>query len=80
MSALAFEVLMDGALRLPAEERSRLASRLIESLDDEADDLSAEWQQEIEQRISAAESGQTPRIPHEEVMAGVRQLLAQQKS
>jgi len=79
-AAITFDVLMDGALRLPVEERSRLASRLIESLDDDESALSPEWQQEIERRIDAVKAGAVPRIPHEEVMSGVRQLLAQHQS
>ena len=80
MSAITFDVLMDGALRLPVEERSRMASRLIDSLDCDADGLPTAWTGELERRILEAESGQTPRIPHDEVMAGVRELLAHNRS
>ncbi|MFN0078516.1 MAG: addiction module protein [Prosthecobacter sp.] len=73
-----FDTVLQNALLLPVEDRSRIASRLIES-EDAADDaeLSPAWCAEIDRRIEAARSGASRRIPHAEVMADARHLLAQ---
>jgi putative addiction module component (TIGR02574 family) len=74
----AFETVLQSALLLPVEDRSRMAARLIESVD-AADDteLSPAWCAEIDRRIEAARSGTSHRIPHVKVMSEARQLLAQ---
>ena len=73
-----FDTVLQNALLLPVEDRSRIASRLIESVDaaDETE-LSPAWCAEIDRRIEAARSGASRRIPHAEVMADARHLLAQ---
>lgn len=73
-----FDTVLQSALLLPVEDRSRIATRLIESVD-AADDaeLSPAWCAEIDRRIEAARSGASQRIPHAEVMADARHLLAQ---
>ncbi|MDP1590519.1 MAG: addiction module protein [Prosthecobacter sp.] len=74
----AFDTVLQNALLLPVEDRSRIASRLIESVD-AADDaeLSPAWCAEIDRRIEAVRSGAIRRIPHADVMTEARQLLAQ---
>ncbi len=65
-------------MNLPLQDRSRLATRLIESLD-EADDeieISDAWRQELDRRIEAVRNGTMRTIPHEEVMDEMRALLA----
>ncbi len=70
------DMLLEDLLRLPVQERSRIASRLIESVDDDDDsDLSPAWQEEIERRIEAVRSGRSRRVPHDEVMAEMHDLV-----
>ena len=79
--AATFDTVLRDALNLPVEDRSRIASRLIESVDagDDAD-ISPAWRDEIARRIEAARNGQSLRIPHDEVMADARDLLAKSKA
>jgi putative addiction module component (TIGR02574 family) len=76
-----FNSVLEYALQLPVEDRSRMASRLIESVD-EADDVevSPAWKAEIESRMESIRQGTARLIPHEEVMAGVRRKLAAQSA
>jgi hypothetical protein len=61
----AYDVLLDQALKLTEEERGKLASRLLQSLDrDDPDDdeLSAEqwdhaWSAELDQRVREVREG-----------------------
>ena len=59
------------ALKLSAEERARLADRLITSLFDDHDVDSA-WVAEVERRIENIESGKTELIPAAESIARAR--------
>lgn len=80
MSATFNSVLQD-ALLLPVAERSRIATRLIESVDEEDDvELSPAWQAEINRRMEEVRQGTAKLIPHDEVMAGVRRKLAEQRA
>ncbi|HUR83348.1 MAG TPA: addiction module protein [Thermoanaerobaculia bacterium] len=50
--------LLEQALSLPENERAKMAARLLESLDDEAQrDVDAAWAAEIEQRCAAVDAG-----------------------
>ena len=67
-------------LRLNFQERSRLASALVRSLDDSKDELNpAEWEQlwikECERRIAEMDSGENEGIPWEDVLAEARELV-----
>jgi putative addiction module component (TIGR02574 family) len=76
-----FDTVLQDALRLPVEERSRMASRLIESVDDGDEvELSPAWRAEINRRVESILDGTAKLIEHEEVMTGVRQKLAQQRA
>lgn len=78
MSAVSFDTLLQNALQLPLEERSRMASRLIESIDqDDATTISPAWQAEINRRIESIRAGTAKLVPHERVMAEARHRLAQ---
>jgi len=72
---------LECALQLPVGERSRIAARLIESVD-EADDVevSPAWRAEIESRMESIRAGTAKLIPNDEVMAGVRRKLAAQSA
>ena len=76
-----FNSVLEQALQLSAGDRSRIASRLIESVD-EADDveMSPAWRAEIEHRMDSIRQGTAKLIPHEEVMTGVRRKLAEQRA
>ncbi len=74
-TAISYEKVKEDALHLPHEDRSRLASRLLESLDDD-DDVSPEWQDEIRRRVKEMKDGTAIMIPHDEVMANARTQLA----
>ena len=64
------------ALKLPPEERARLAERLISSLDNEADADSEElWIQEAERRLNELDSGAVEAIAAERVIEKARSIL-----
>lgn len=66
--------LFEEALRLPAEERTRLASELLASVEGEADvDVEAAWAVEIERRARKVLSGNA--VTHD--WSEVRQRLEQ---
>jgi putative addiction module component (TIGR02574 family) len=72
-----YETLEAEVLHLPREDRSKLASRLIESLDEDDDfELSAEWTEEIDRRMREVDEGVVQMISHEEVMQNVKARLA----
>jgi putative addiction module component (TIGR02574 family) len=71
------DMLLESALLLPIHERSHMASRLIESVDDDDDfELSPAWEEEIARRIEAVRSGKSRRIPHADTMAEMQKLIA----
>jgi putative addiction module component (TIGR02574 family) len=64
-------------LRLPPEERAKLALELIRSLDEDADPDAAEaWDVEIERRGAEVESGTAETMTFDEYRAHVRQRRA----
>ena len=81
-AALSYDHLLESSMNLPLQDRSRLATRLIESLDDADDDIeiSDEWRKELDRRVEAVRNGSMRTIPHEEVMSEMRTLLASIKA
>ncbi|RYD25721.1 MAG: addiction module antitoxin RelB [Verrucomicrobiaceae bacterium] len=68
--------LEDEVLHLPLEDRSRLASRLLESLDeDDGFELGPEWSAEIQRRVDGIDGGTARMIPGGEVSSNVRARL-----
>ena len=64
------------ALRLPPEQRARLAERLISSLDEQADvDAEALWLEEAERRLDELESGEAPTVSADRVIEKARSSL-----
>ena len=64
------------ALKLPPEERARLAERLISSLDQEADaDVEELWLREAERRLEELESGAVSAVPADRVIEKARSTL-----
>ena len=77
MSAKSDSVL-DEALKLPEQERARLASELLASLDGEAEDgVEAAWAAEVEKRKGEVERGEARLVPWEQVKADVTAALKQ---
>lgn len=68
--------IMGNVLGLPRSDRSYIARKLIESLDQEAE-LSPEWMAEIEQRVARRQSGETQSVSSEDVHADIERILAQ---
>jgi putative addiction module component (TIGR02574 family) len=69
-----YENLEKEVLHLPLPERSRLASRLLESLDD-GEDVSEEWLSEIQRRSRSIDDGTAILVPHDQVMENARDRI-----
>lgn len=64
------------ALKLPPEQRARLAERLISSLDQSSDPDSEQlWVREAERRLEELESGRVAAVPAERVIENARSSL-----
>jgi putative addiction module component (TIGR02574 family) len=68
------EVLEAEAMKLPAEERARLADRLIASLSEDSE-LEEAWAAEIEKRIADIEAGRSRLVPAADAIARARAAL-----
>ena len=68
------EIVEAEALKLSAEERARLADRLLASLSEDAE-VEEAWAIEVERRIAAIESGRVQLIPAAEAIAQARAAL-----
>ena len=68
------EIVQAEALKLSAEERARLADRLLASLSEDAE-VEEAWAVEVERRIAAIESGRVQLIPAAEAIAQARAAL-----
>jgi putative addiction module component (TIGR02574 family) len=69
-----YENLEKEVLHLPLPERSRLASRLLESLDD-GEDVSEEWLSEIQRRSRSIDDGTAILVAHDQVMENARDRI-----
>lgn len=61
-------------LALPAEDRIRLADRLIASVFEE-EDIETAWSVEVERRIKEIEAGRVSLIPGSEAIARARDAI-----
>ena len=69
------EQLTTQAIALSPEDRARLADLLLASLPDEADEpLGEDWDQEIQRRLRAVESGTAPLVSAADVHADARKI------
>ena len=68
------DVLEAEAMKLPAEERARLADRLIASLSEDGA-VEEAWAVEVERRIAEIEAGRAPVIPAADAIARARDAL-----
>ena len=75
MDAL-FDDVVANAMKLPEQERARLARELIASLDAEIEpDVEALWLDEAERRLKELRSGKAQGVPAEEAFARARRAL-----
>ncbi len=73
--AVSLQNIEELARQLAPEERAKLAEALLESLQmSPISDIEAAWAQEIEDRVSAFERGETQTYAAEEVFAEARHL------
>lgn len=76
ISTMAIEAVLQEVLKMPAEERAELVEHLIDSLDDDQVELSAEELAQLDEAIAdagrAAERGEL--IPADAVLAQMRQI------
>ena len=63
------------ARKLEAEDRAKLAERLLESLHDPDSEVERTWARAIEDRIAAYDRGEIQSYPAEDVLAEARRLL-----
>jgi putative addiction module component (TIGR02574 family) len=75
-----FEQVQDYVLHLPLEDRSRLATRLLESLDEDDTEISQEWKNELDHRLKEIDDGDIKMIPHDEVMASLDAMLKEKRA
>ena len=68
------EVLEAQAMKLTAEERARLADRLIASLTENAE-IEEAWAAEVERRIAEIEAGRAPVVPAADAISRARDAL-----
>jgi putative addiction module component (TIGR02574 family) len=62
-----YQRLEEEVLHLPRIARSQLASRLLESLEEDEHEWSAEWQEELQRRVASIETGSAKLIPAEDL-------------
>ncbi|WP_448507942.1 addiction module protein [Immundisolibacter sp.] len=62
------------AKALGADDRSRLAESLLESLHTAVWEIETAWAEEIERRVAAFDRGETPAYPAEGVFGEARRL------
>jgi putative addiction module component (TIGR02574 family) len=67
--------IMNEVLELPRSDRSYLASKIIESLDDEQD-LSQEWRTEIDRRMARRQSGESVPVSRDELHRDIEKILS----
>ena len=58
-------------LQLPAEQRAKLAERIISSLDEEAE-IEVEWLAEVRRRDAEFDSGEVEGIPLKDALVSIR--------
>lgn len=75
------EAILTEARKLTPAEQDEIVLQLVlareadEPADGTPEEIEAAWDAEIERRIAAHERGDVPSIPHEEVMAQLRNRL-----
>ena len=72
-AVISYEQLEDGVLHLPREDRSKLASRLLESLEEDDFELSPEWAEELDRRVKEMNNGTAGMISSEDFWKEINQ-------
>jgi hypothetical protein len=78
--SVAFEALLDQALKLPEEERGEFATRLLRSLEPDdgdepcAQEWEASWSAEIDHRIREIRDGSVELVDGDDVLAELREI------
>lgn len=73
VSTPSYQRLEEEVLHLPRMDRSQLASRLLESLDQDEHELSPEWREELQRRVGDIESGKTKLVPAQDLWNEINQ-------
>jgi len=71
------EDLINEAIALPVELRTRLVDELLKSLNPSEAEIDELWAAEAERRVSEIESGKVTPIPGEQVFRELRKRLGQ---
>jgi len=69
---MAIEAVLQQVLKMPADKRAELVEHLLDSLEDEGVELSAEQLAHLDEAIAEVEHGEL--IPAEAVLAQMRQI------
>ncbi len=72
---IAVAELIEEVLHHPRTDRSYLATKLLESLDEDENEMSEEWKSELDRRLQDIDEGKVKMVSHAEVMANVRAML-----
>ena len=67
VSTPSYQRLEEEVLHLPRGDRSLLASRLLESLEQDEHELSSEWSEELQRRVGNIDAGKAKLIPAEDL-------------
>lgn len=79
-AAPSIDDLENAILDLPRNDRSRIAKRIITSLEDDAEtEISDAWNAEIGRRVDAMHNG-APGVSHEEATQRARNAVAEVRS
>jgi putative addiction module component (TIGR02574 family) len=74
--SISAEALLDSALKLPSEDRARIAAELIASLDGIPEaGVEAAWDAEVERRIEQVDQGKVQLLDWNAVKAEVAQVV-----
>lgn len=72
-----YQRLEEEVLHLPRVDRSQLASRLLESLDEDEHELSPEWRDELLRRTENIDAGTAKLIPADDLWEEANQRFSQ---
>jgi len=74
--SISAEALLDSALKLPSEDRARIAAELIASLDGTPEEgVEAAWDAEVGRRIAQVDRGEVQLLDWNDVKADVAQVV-----
>jgi putative addiction module component (TIGR02574 family) len=74
--SISAEALLDSALKLPSDDRARIAAELIASLDGIPEaGVEAAWDAEVKRRIAQADQGEVQLLDWNDVKADVAQAV-----